>query len=44
MYSVSQMLSVQIQSKLKSAELPEVRGGVDIKIGTVSYVLSKSVP
>ncbi|KAG1946393.1 bactericidal permeability-increasing protein [Pimephales promelas] len=38
--NVSQMLSVQIQSKLKSAELPEVRGGVDIKIGTVSYVLS----
>ncbi|XP_056124426.1 bactericidal permeability-increasing protein [Rhinichthys klamathensis goyatoka] len=37
---VSQMLSVQIQSKLKSAELPEVQGGVDIKIGTVHYVLS----
>lgn len=37
---VSQMLSVQIQSKLKSTELPEVRGGVDIKIGTVHYDLS----
>ncbi|CAM4608165.1 unnamed protein product [Leuciscus chuanchicus] len=37
---VSQMLSVQIQSKLKSTEIPEVRGGVDIKIGTVYYVLS----
>ncbi|XP_077094929.1 bactericidal permeability-increasing protein [Siphateles boraxobius] len=37
---VSQMLSVQIQSKLKSTEIPEFRGGVDIKIGTVHYVLS----
>ncbi|KAK7168530.1 hypothetical protein R3I93_004751 [Phoxinus phoxinus] len=36
----SQMLSVQIQSKLKSTEIPEVRGGLDIKIGTVYYVLS----
>ncbi|XP_051763040.1 bactericidal permeability-increasing protein-like [Ctenopharyngodon idella] len=37
---VSQMMSVQIQSKLKSTAIPEVRGGVDIKIGTVKYVLS----
>ncbi len=32
-----------IQSKLKSTEIPEIRGGVDIGIGTVDYVLSKSV-
>ncbi|CAM4608189.1 unnamed protein product [Leuciscus chuanchicus] len=40
MCSVSQMLSVQIQSKLKSTEISEYRGKRDIKIGTVHYVLS----
>ncbi|XDV31261.1 hypothetical protein PO909_033989 [Leuciscus waleckii] len=38
--AVSQMLSVQIQSKLKSTEISEYRGKRDIKIGTVHYVLS----
>ncbi|ROI52199.1 Bactericidal permeability-increasing protein [Anabarilius grahami] len=37
---VSQMMSVRIQSELKSTAIPEVRGGIDIKIGTVKYVLS----
>ncbi|XP_067266161.1 bactericidal permeability-increasing protein-like [Chanodichthys erythropterus] len=37
---VSQMMSVRIQSELKRTAIPEVRGGVDIKIGTVKYVLS----
>uniref|UniRef100_A0A8C1P771 Bactericidal permeability-increasing protein n=1 Tax=Cyprinus carpio TaxID=7962 RepID=A0A8C1P771_CYPCA len=37
---VSQMMAVWIQNKLKSTEFPEVRGGVDIGIGTVNYVIS----
>ncbi|XP_043104875.1 lipopolysaccharide-binding protein isoform X2 [Puntigrus tetrazona] len=37
---VSEMMGVWIQSKLKSTEIPEVRGGVDIGIGTVDYVIS----
>ncbi|XP_016333446.1 phospholipid transfer protein [Sinocyclocheilus anshuiensis] len=37
---VSQMMAVWIQNKLKSTEIPEVRGGVDIGIGTVEYVIS----
>uniref|UniRef100_A0A8C1P6P7 Bactericidal permeability-increasing protein n=1 Tax=Cyprinus carpio TaxID=7962 RepID=A0A8C1P6P7_CYPCA len=40
MCSVSQMMAVWIQNKLKSTEFPEVRGGVDIGIGTVNYVIS----
>uniref|UniRef100_A0A671RZR8 Bactericidal permeability-increasing protein n=1 Tax=Sinocyclocheilus anshuiensis TaxID=1608454 RepID=A0A671RZR8_9TELE len=39
-YRVSQMMAVWIQNKLKSTEIPEVRGGVDIGIGTVEYVIS----
>ncbi|KTF94040.1 hypothetical protein cypCar_00041359, partial [Cyprinus carpio] len=34
------MMAVWIQNKLKSTEFPEVRGGVDIGIGTVNYVIS----
>ncbi|XP_048048696.1 bactericidal permeability-increasing protein [Megalobrama amblycephala] len=37
---VSQMMSVRIQSELKSTAIPEVRGGIDIWIGTVDYDLS----
>uniref|UniRef100_A0A8C1GH17 Bactericidal permeability-increasing protein n=1 Tax=Cyprinus carpio TaxID=7962 RepID=A0A8C1GH17_CYPCA len=37
---VSQMMAVWIQNKLKSTEFPEVRGGVDIGIGTVNYAIS----
>uniref|UniRef100_A0A9J8CE19 Bactericidal permeability-increasing protein n=1 Tax=Cyprinus carpio carpio TaxID=630221 RepID=A0A9J8CE19_CYPCA len=37
---MSQMMAVWIQNKLKSTEFPEVRGGVDIGIGTVNYVIS----
>ncbi|XP_067299165.1 bactericidal permeability-increasing protein-like [Pseudorasbora parva] len=37
---VSQMMSVRIQSKLKTTALPEVQGGVPIGIGTVKYTLS----
>uniref|UniRef100_A0A672P0D0 Bactericidal permeability-increasing protein n=1 Tax=Sinocyclocheilus grahami TaxID=75366 RepID=A0A672P0D0_SINGR len=37
---VSQMMAVWIQNKLKSTEIPDVRGGVDIGIGTVEYVIS----
>ncbi|XP_026074491.1 lipopolysaccharide-binding protein [Carassius auratus] len=37
---VSQMMAVWIQNKLKTIEIPEIRGGVDIGIGTVHYVIS----
>ncbi|XP_056610678.1 bactericidal permeability-increasing protein [Triplophysa dalaica] len=36
----SQMMSVWIQQKLKSTELPEVHRNVDIGIGTIDYTLS----
>ncbi|KAK2905446.1 hypothetical protein Q8A67_007245 [Cirrhinus molitorella] len=36
----SQMMAVWIQSKLKSTKIPEVRGEIDIGIGTVHYVMS----
>ncbi|ROI52200.1 Bactericidal permeability-increasing protein [Anabarilius grahami] len=37
---MSQIMSVRIQSELKSTAIPEVRDGIDIGIGTVDYDLS----
>nr|XP_055071344.1 bactericidal permeability-increasing protein-like [Misgurnus anguillicaudatus] len=36
----SQMMSVWIQQKLKSTEIPDVHGNVDIGIGTIDFTLS----